>query len=167
MSALALVSLLLGSVLPFSTYAAPAIASLCVLIFYDELGAAAALTMYAAVSALGVLLCPDKEAAFLFVFFLGWYPVAKPLIDRLRSRPLRIIIKLAVFNLAVAAMYLLLIKVLFIGEIAEDFKDFGYFMTAAFIAAGNFTFAVFDVLLTKVTLAYTVRLRPRLLSRLG
>ncbi len=166
MSAAALVSLLLGSMLPFATYSAPALASLCVLIFFDELGTSAALTMYAAVSVLGVILCPDKEAAFMFVFLLGWYPIAKSRIDRLPSRAARAAVKLALFNLAVGLMYALLIKVFMMGEIADDFRDFSAVMFAAFAAAGNLTFVIFDVLLTKITLVYTVKLRPRLLSRL-
>ena len=64
-----------------------------------------ALTAYAAVSLLALLFVPDKEVALIFVFLLGYYPLAKPKFERIRPAVLRIVCKLLLCNGAVLAMY--------------------------------------------------------------
>ncbi len=165
LSAAALSIMLLGSILPFSTYLAPSLASLCVLILFAELGTGAALTMYAAVSILGVLLCADKEAALIFAFFLGFYPVLKSAIDRIRKKGVRVAIKLACFNTALLLLYFLLIKIFTVSSVIDDFSGFTTFMYIAFVIAGNATFLMFDVVLTKSAFLYWAKIRPRLCKK--
>lgn len=167
MTAMALVFLLLGAFFPFSTYAAPAAAALCVAVFHLELGTAAALTMYAAVSLLALLLGADKEAAFLFTMLLGYYPVLKRSLDRLRSRAVRIALKLAVANVSVAAMYLLLLKILALPVMVADFADFNAVMAVGFAVMGNITVLLFDTILTRFAFLYWAKIRPRLCRRNG
>ena len=64
-----------------------------------------ALTAYAAVSLLALLFVPDKEVALIFVFLLGYYPLAKPKFERIRPAVLRIVCKLLLCNGTVLAMY--------------------------------------------------------------
>ena len=82
LAALAVVILLLGGVIPIGTYLAPMLASLPLIVLLTELPRGLCLGWYAVVAILGATLCPDKETAFVFVF-LGWYPVARPALDRL------------------------------------------------------------------------------------
>ena len=48
----------------------------------EELGTKAAGTSYAAAAILALLLAPDRETAFVYLFF-GWYPILRPRIAAL------------------------------------------------------------------------------------
>ena len=95
LAALAVVILLLGGIIPVGTYLAPMIASLPLLVLMEELPKSLCFGWYGVVALLGGLLCPDPETAFVFVF-LGWYPLARPVLDRLPKLP-RILCKLLLF----------------------------------------------------------------------
>ncbi len=80
MAALSVAVLTWGSLIPFSTFTCPMLAMLCLIPSVCEYGPSTALTMYAAVSVLGLLLCPDKEISLLYIF-LGWYPSVQTRLD--------------------------------------------------------------------------------------
>lgn len=152
LAALAAVLLLLGGAIPVGTYLAPMLASLPLLALGRELPKALCLGWYAMVSLLGVLLCPDKETAFVFVF-LGWYPLAKPGLDRLRVLP-RLSCKLLVFNAAVGALYALLILVFQLRALVEEAKDTGLPLLLLLLALGNLSFLLYDLLLARLSVLY-------------
>ena len=85
-AALAVVLLFLGGIIPIGTFAGPMLASLLLLPLRRDFSAGLCVGWYAVVSVLGVGFCPDRETAFFFVF-LGWYPIIKPKLDRLRFLP--------------------------------------------------------------------------------
>ena len=68
MVALAVAILLMGGVIPAATFAGPALAGLLLIPVFAEGGQKFALGAWIAVSALSLILCPDKEAALLFAF---------------------------------------------------------------------------------------------------
>ena len=103
MVALGVIVMMLGGVIPVMTFCSPAIAGLTLLPVLSEYGKKWALAAWAAISALSMMLSPDKESALLFVF-LGWYPVVKVHLERIRQRPLRLLAKLALFNAAAGLM---------------------------------------------------------------
>ena len=155
LAALAVVLLLLGGVIPVGTYLAPMLASLPLIVLLTELSRGLCLGWYALVSLLGAALCPDRETAFFFVF-LGWYPVAKPALDRLPRLP-RIAAKLLLFNLAVAALYALLILVFRLEALVQEAKETGFAMLLVLAALGNLTFLFYDLLLQRLSLLYRRR----------
>ena len=152
LSALAVVLLLLGGIIPIGTYAAPMLASIPLIVLLAELPKSLCLGWYAVVAILGVLLCPDRETAFVFVF-LGWYPIAKPGLDRLPRLP-RVFGKLAIFLAAVAALYALLILVFRFEALVNEAKETGLPMLIALLALGCAAFLLFDLLLSRLTLLY-------------
>lgn len=155
LAALAVVLLLLGGVIPIGTYIAPMLASLPLIVLLAELPKGLCLGWYAVVAILGVMLCPDKETAFVFVF-LGWYPVAKPALDRLPRLP-RIAAKLLVFNLAVAALYALLILVFRLEALVQEAKETGLVLLLVLLVLGNVTFLLYDILLNRLTVLYRIK----------
>ncbi len=155
LAALAVVLLLLGGVIPIGTYIAPMLASLPLIVLLAELPKGLCLGWYAVVAILGVMLCPDKETAFVFVF-LGWYPVAKPALDRLPRLP-RIAAKLLVFNLAVAALYALLILVFRLEALVQEAKETGLALLLVLLVLGNVTFLLYDILLNRLTVLYRIK----------
>ena len=155
LAALAVVLLLLGGVIPIGTYIAPMLASLPLIVLLAELPKGLCLGWYAVVAILGVMLCPDKETAFVFVF-LGWYPVAKPALDRLPRLP-RIAAKLLIFNLAVAALYALLILVFRLEALVQEAKETGLVLLLVLLVLGNVTFLLYDILLNRLTVLYRIK----------
>ena len=94
LAALAIVIMCLGGLIPVATYVCPVLCALICFIVLRFCGKRIAWTWYAAVAILSILVGPDKEAAFVFVF-LGFYPIIKPFFDRC---PLCIFLKTLYFN---------------------------------------------------------------------
>jgi len=150
LAALAAAVMLLGGVIPAATFCCPVLASLVLVPALERCGPRWALTLWAAVAVLGLLLCPDKEAAFLFLA-LGYYPILKPRLDR-KKRPARIACKLLLFNAAVCAVYGFLLLVLRMDALRAEFAATGKWLLLGLILGGNLVFFLYDLLL--------VRLRP-------
>lgn len=161
LGALALVVMLL-TVIPIATYALPAIAGALLIPLVIEWGPKMGFTVYAVVAILSMIIAPDKEAAFLFVAFFGHYPTVKSLLERyLRSKPIRWIAKLAVFNVCVVAAYLLMIWAFRMPM--DEFELFGVSIPWILLALGNVVFVLYDVALTQVIALYIYRLREHLM----
>ena len=115
-----------------------------------------------AVSVLGLIIVPDKESVLLFIFFLGWFPIFKMLIDgKLRPVPV-LLIKLAVFNASVLLMYWLILKVFVMDQVAAEFSGYSPFMYAAVIILSNITVIILDFALSKIVFLYTHVWRKKL-----
>lgn len=156
--ALALVFMLLGS-LPFAAYCAPMLASVVLLPVLVEQGEKMAWLTYGAVALLSLMLCGEKEAALVFVL-LGYYPILKfRHLEYVRSRALRVVLQLALFNAAVAALYGILILVLGGNELLREIARNGWFLTLAALLMGNGVMLLYDHMLEPVLLFYLSR-RP-------
>ena len=82
-AALCVVLMVLGSALGVMTYVCPMLAGLVVGLVREEFGARDALTLWAAVALLGLLLVPELEMAALFAGRFGWYPAVRPQLERM------------------------------------------------------------------------------------
>ena len=163
MAALAVVVMLLGGVIPLATFCCPMFASLALLPILAESGRKWTVRTYAAVAALSLMLCPDKEAALLFAF-LGYYPAIKPALDRIGKKPLRIAAKLGVFNLAAGSMLLLIAFVLNMQAIVAEYAAMGVIGGAAFVVLANVTMLMYDRMLLIMYVIYIRKLRPTLMG---
>ena len=161
--ALAVVIMMLGGVIPLATFCCPALAGLMLIPVFVECGEKLSWCAYAAIAALSLILCPDKEAALLLAF-IGYYPILRWRLDQLRSRLLRVVAKLGVFNLAVLAMYALSILVLQMDQILREYQEMGLALTAACLLVGNVTLLLYDRLIAIMTALYVKRLRGRLMK---
>ncbi len=152
MTALSAAVLSTGSLIPFATFAGPMLAMLCLLPILHDWGAKYALMVYAAAAVLALMLCADKELA-LFYAFLGWYPAVRPRLAPL-PRPVRILLKCAMFTLAMAVMYLLIIFLFQMEAVAEEFAGYSTLMLALLVVLGNTSFLLLDVLLLRMSILY-------------
>ena len=162
MCALAMTMMLGGSVLPFATFCAPAVGGILLVPVAMECGMRLAWVSYAALSLLSLLFVPDKESAIIFVFLLGHYPLLKAYLQRIRWRWLRAVVKTAVFNALVFACYGLMLYILPIQAIVQEFARTAPAALAGLVAMANLCFWVYDAALTNLVRAYTLRLRPLL-----
>ena len=143
LAALAVVIMSLGGLIPTATFVCPMMCCIILEVVRRLCGNRVAWAWYGAVAILGLLMGPDKEAAAVFVF-LGYYPILKPVFDRSR---LRWLWKTLFFNAVILAMYWLLMHLFGMTELAEDWAELGYVMTAVMLLLGNVTFFLLDVVL--------------------
>ncbi len=143
MAALAVVIMSLGGLIPLATYCCPV---LCILLLQFVLrlcGKQTAFAWYLAVSILGLLLGNDKEAAAVFLF-IGYYPLVKPKLERLKFPWLW---KALLFNVSILVMYWLLINLFGMAQVASEFAELGIVMLIVTLLMGNFCFFLVDVIL--------------------
>lgn len=147
LAAVAVVIMCLGGMIPLATFICP---MLCVLIQYLVLrfcGRKIAWAWFAVVAILGVLLGPDKEAALVFCL-LGSYPMLKPWLEKSR---LHILWKILIFNSAVALLYGLLLRLLGLDTLAQEYATMGTIGLVLCLILGNATFILLDLLLTRLS----------------
>ena len=120
-----------------------------------------ALLCYAAVALLALLLTPDIESKLLFTGFFGYYPVIRDLLTKVKPAVLSFLLRFICFNVPVVAIYALLLNVLGMGQLIEDFAGFGQFAVLAFWLIGNFTFVCYDVCLSQLSYVYEKWLRRK------
>ena len=142
-AALALAIMNLGSLIPVATYICPVLCMLILSFVTKMCGSRIGWAWYGAVALLSCLMASDKEAAAVFLV-LGYYPIVKPILDRKRGKWLW---KGLLFNGSILALYWILLKLIGMERLAEEFSGMGIVMTAALLVLGNLTFFLLDRLL--------------------
>ena len=145
MAALAVVIMCLGGMIPVATFTVPVICMLILGYVLKFCGKRIGWAWYGAVSILGLILCPDKEAAAIFLF-LGYYPILKPRLDRMK---LGIVLKALLYNVMILLMYGTLIYLLGLQYIAQEYNELGRIMTIFMLAGGNAVFFLLDKVLCR------------------
>lgn len=145
LAALAVVIMSFGGLIPIATYVSPMLCMLMLRLVCLICGRRIGWAWYGAVAILGLLLSADKEAAAVFAF-LGYYPIIKPRLDKLRFSMLW---KLLLFNSAMVLMYWLLMAVFGMAALAEEFRDMGAVLLALTLVLGNVTFLLLDRILSR------------------
>ena len=166
-AALCVALMLLGAVIPIAMFIAPAVAGFLVATVCVECGMQLALTAYAAVSLLALLFVPDKEVALIFVFLLGYYPLAKPKFERIRPAVLRIVCKLLLCNGTVLAMYGLVFLLVPAGSISQELRTTALAVSLATLVMGNVAFVLYDRAVHNMLMMYRLVWRPKLHKTLG
>ena len=161
MVALSAALMLTGGLIPIATYCAPMAAGLLLLPIMLEYGKKTAWTAYAAVSLITLLLGADKEAAFFYIF-LGYYPLLKWEIERMKNKRLRLPCKLLVFNLSIVVMYCILGFLLNMQAIVQEFTQMGAVLLFVFLLMLNACLLLYDKLLFPMVYLYANRIKPRL-----
>lgn len=156
-AALSLTLMLLSTVIPFLTYALPALAGIILMIMVIEIGRKWAFCAYAAISILSILILADKETAMMYVAFFGYYPIAKSIIEDKMNKTIGFIIKLAIFNIAIVAAYL---AIIYLFKIPVDgMEDFGKWTVPILLLMGNIIFVLYDYVLSRLVFGYMTKIR--------
>ena len=143
LAALACVIMGMGGLIPVATYVVPMLCIFLLQFVLRSRGGRIAWAWYGAVAILGLLLCPDKEAAAVFLA-LGYYPIVKPRLDR---KKLSWLWKGLLFNSTILILYWLLLNLFGLKQVVQDFEEVGTAMTAVLLVMGNIVFVLIDVLL--------------------
>ena len=146
MTALCVIIMCFGTMLPFMTYVSPVFCLMIGGILLKIFSRTGFISWYIAVAVLSVLLCPDKEAAAVFTAF-GVYPLVR---IWLNNFPFKWLFKLLYFNAVTLLLYWLLLHVIGLQELAQEFSDVGKIMTLCMLFAGNLIFIILDRLLWRL-----------------
>lgn len=157
--ALGVIVLLFGGVFSVAMlFCAPALAMALLIVAEQEFGTGTGVMLYTATAFLGLLLVPDKEVALLYVF-IGYYPLVKKYIDRLRLRIIRVGLKLILFNCAIGLMYGLMIFLFGLQEVTAEYQATSAWILAVLCVLGNISFFLYDALLVRLQMLYRLRIR--------
>ena len=143
LAAVSIVIMGLGGMITIATYVCPVTVMLVEQIVLKLCGRKIAWAWYGAVALLSLLMCPDKEAAFVFLF-LGYYPILKPRMDRSRLPWLR---KGLFFNVSILVLYWLLLRVMGMDALQEEFQEMSMVLVIVLLLLGNLTFFMLDSIL--------------------
>lgn len=165
-SALCLLLMFMTGMVPFATFALPAMAGIVLIVVLVEMGRSTTALVYGAVSLLSLFMCPDKEAAMMFIGFFGFYPLVKDLLDRIRFRLPRMAVKFAVFNVAIVVSYWIIINLFGLSDVMEEMGAFGSATLFVTWLMGCGVFVVYDLALARIHWAYQHVLRYRFFRKL-
>ena len=155
--ALGVVLLCLGGI-PLALYLCPMLASLVLLVAREECRMSYVWCCFAATALLALLFGPDPECTLLYCFF-GYYPLLCPMLERIRNRQLRILVKLFYFAVSLSTMYALLLFLFRLDAVVEEWNSTAPALLWATVAMGLALFALYDRLLPRLTLLYRRRKR--------
>lgn len=166
-SALSLLCMFLSGVFPFAEYTCPAAAGIVLVALVIDFGKKVAFAAYGAVALLSLIITPNKEAALLFILFLGYYPIVKGILEQTKSRVIEWVLKIILFNAMIVAAYWILINLFEMTEIFEQLTFGGVQLAmeatlAVLLVLGNVTFVLYDVALSRLIMVYCQVLRPKL-----
>lgn len=145
LAALAVCILCLGTLIPINTYVGPMLCALLLQVVLNLCGRRIAWAWFFAAAVLALLLCPDREAAGVFLA-LGYYPILKSWLDR---RKLPALWKGLYFNISILVLYWALLYVLGLPGLQEEFRDLGTVLLVVLLLLGNLTFFLLDKVLEK------------------
>ena len=153
-SALGVITLMLGSVVQMLDLSVAVIASLFVVFAVIELRGPYPYLVYAVTAVLSMLLLPVKTAALSYFCFTGYYPILKSRLEKSRLPDVLCwVIKILFFNAVLAVAVLVTVFVLHL-----PMSRIAYLMLALLTPV----FVLYDVALTRLITFYMIRLRDRL-----
>lgn len=142
MAALCVVLMVLGAILELGMYACPLFAGLCFIPIGQKYGRKYHITLYVASSILCFLMVPNMEENLMFVCLFGWYPIVRPVLQKL-PKVIRWICKLVIFNVVVIAIEWLVMTILVPEAI-------GGTLLWVLLILGNITFLAYDFMIPKM-----------------
>lgn len=152
--ALGVVLLLLGSVIEVMDIAMAALASLLCIFAVIEYGGAAPWLVFSVTGVLSLILLPNKTPAAMYVVFLGYYPIIKEKLERLK-KPVAWLIKELIFNVALVALFFI-VKFLLMPNASDPL-----WIYAALFVLAEAAFVLYDIALTRLITFYILKLRDR------
>lgn len=157
--------LLMGFIFPFATYACPAIAACILMPICFEYGKKASLTLYLATSLLALILIPDYELSFMYIFVFGLYTAIKIPIDRIKGKYKKLGIKFAFINISIFVSYGILLFIFPMQALINEFSEYGRGFLILLIVMMNIMFFLYDKAVEKILILYVYKLRKRLFNK--
>ena len=146
MTAFAAVIMLISNFIPSATFVFPAAAGIIVYILSMAAGNRYAWISFFAVSVLSFFICTDRMVSLCFILFLGYYPLIKGYLEKIRPKALSYIVRFLVFNAAATAVYALL-RLVFSTAVFERWTE-NIVLKIGIVIAFNVIFLMYDLCIT-------------------
>lgn len=156
MMALSVLALYLGAVLPTGRLTLYVVSSLFFAPLAYEREVGLSLLAFIGTSLIGLLILPNKLMLLPYVLFFGHYGIGKYLLERIRSKPLSIVLKLVYFDICMPLIYWLAKDILF----ANVALPLDIWVIALIAQPG---FILFDFAYSLALDIYFKSIRPRLM----
>ncbi len=153
------VVVMIGTLFPSLSYAIPMVAGGLLIIPITEFGEKKTLPIYFSVFFISLIIpVVAKDSLLLYLMLFGLYPLLQFTFERIKNRPIRIIVKLLYFNVA-AVLSIWLSAVIF----GIPFFESGtaWWIAAGMLALGNLVFLFYDLALYKFAYLYDVKYSAR------
>ena len=166
MCGLALALMFVLGMIPMFEYISSAVAGILIWVIRDRLGVKYGLVSYLAVGLLCLLITPNYEASMIYLVLLGYYPIFREYLQKIRLKILRIAVKLAVYAAGAVSAYMILIYVFGLTELLDDMDDFGKYSSMVLLGMGAFAFILYDIFLALFYPFYQKLLKPKIQKRM-
>lgn len=166
MSGLALAFMFMMGMVPSFEYISPAIGGLMIWIVRKHLGVKYGMISYLVVGMLGLLIVPNYEATMMFLFLLGYYPIIREYLQKIRFKPLQWAVKLAVYVAPSVGAYMVLVNLFGLTYLLDDANEFGKYGTLILLGMGAVAFVLYDVFLGLFNPFYDKIIKPKIQKRL-
>lgn len=166
MCGLALCMMFFLSMIPAFEYVSPAVAGVLIWVIRDRLGVKYGIVSYIAVGILCMIFTPNYEASMMYIFLLGYYPIAREAFQKIKVTALRILAKLGLYSVAAVSCYLLLIYLFGMTALLDDIGEFGEYGSLILLGLGAAAFLTYDVFLGLYKPFYEKVLKPKIHKRM-
>ena len=146
-----------ASLIPDITFAVPAIAGLLLIPVFAELGTTAAFSCFAVSSAVSFFI-GNKASWILFITLFGYYPIIKPIMEKIRTPILKWALKVLIFNFAAVGCFAVEVLIF-------NFEMKNWLLLVIW-GLGNVAFVLYDIAVSRVAGFYYLRLHNRISSML-
>ena len=155
MTALCVIIMCLGTMIPFMTYASPVFCLMVGGFLLKIIRKNGFISWYFATAVLSALLSPDKEAAAVFIA-LGLYPLFRVWFEKFK---IKWVLKLIYFNTTILLLYWLLLHLIGLKDLVDEFSEIGTALTVVMLVTGNVIFLIIDRLLRRLEHAKKFKFR--------
>lgn len=166
MSGLAVALMFCLGMVPGFEYVSPMVAGVLVWVVRERLGVRYGLACFAAVGLLTMLFTANYEASMMFIFLLGYYPIVRQYIMRLKAAVLRWAAKLVLYAAAAISCYFVLINLFGMSQLLKDMGEFGEYGQWVLLGMGAVAFVLYDLFLGVFFPFYEKVLKPKISKRM-
>lgn len=166
MSGLAVALMFCLGMIPGFEYVSPMVAGVLVWVIRERLGVRYGLVSFAAVGLLTMLFTANYEASMMFIFLLGYYPIVRQYIMKLKHAALRWVTKIALYAVAAVSCYFVLINLFGMKQLLEDMGEFGQYGQWVLLGLGAVAFVLYDLFLGLFFPFYEKVLKPKISKRM-
>ena len=166
MSGLALALMFIMGMVPSFEYISPAMGGMLIWVIRKNLGIKYGLVSYLAVAFLGLLVVPNYEATMMFLFLLGYYPIIREYLQKIKIALFQWIAKLAVFAIPSVGAYMVLIHLFGMEYLLDDAAEFGKYGSLVLLGLGAFAFVLYDIFLGLLIPFYDKIIKPKIQKRM-
>ncbi len=166
MSGLALALMFILGMIPSFEYITPAIAGILIWVIRDRLGVKYGLVSYIAVGLLCLLITPNYEVALMYIFLLGYYPIVREYLQKIRLKVLRWAAKLVLFSVTAVSAYMILIYLFGMTYLMDETNEFGQYGSLIIYCMGAFAFVMYDIFLGMYAPFYEKMVKPKIQRRM-